>query len=890
MKRFIKILKRVILAGIILGVLFVTLAVIMASRLEQKIGELFVREANKYLATEVTVGKISFSLLENFPLATLQLTDVYAKGSIKKQGNDSLLAAGQLNFNFNIIDLYRENYTIRRIDLKNARINLLVLKDYSDNYHIIKETDSKEETKFSFKLQRINLTDVKIAYRNYASGQYYKVRAVKSRWKGDFNQDNYELIVSGSYFVNEIKSGDLVYLANKSVELNTVIAVDQNRDLYEIKGGKIQLGELQLNLDAEWKSNETADQVDVRIRTENANLAEFISELPGHWKQQLDPYEADGNISLKIRLAGLFGDEKIPEMKMNFVLKDGLLKHKESGILLDKLMISGDYGNRGSTAMSDQDLKITTFSGMLGGNRFNGNLSLIGFKPSKVELGLNADLNAGEVMQFLGVSSFSKLEGTLKLNGIFSGNIDDFSNLKASDFIANTVNGNLEIENLTFGIKDYKTEFSGFNGMFSFSNNDIIAKKLSGKIDGMEFQTEAYLKNILPYLILDQEQLQIDAKVSSPFVDLYKLMSSATAGKPGEGGFPIPANTGFDIRFDIDKLNFKSFAAKSVDCALKYRNQKLFVNSLSMDAFGGSMMMTGQLDVANPDKMKVDCDASLTKADIKRLFREMGNFGQDYILDENLSGISDALIQLSFSMNRAMEIDPASILASIDLNITNGELINYKPIYGLGKFIRLDDLSRVRFSNLKNQILIKDRKMIIPEMEVQSDALNFVIAGTHSFDNEINYTIRLLLSEVLSRKAKTAKKENDEFGIEEPGKKGGTTLYILLTGTVDKPIFRYDSKGVKGKIISSVLNEKENLRSLFRKEFSRNKKEQDSILTKEKEQVKKQESGQYIMEFDGETIDTAAKKKQNPPKEKPGKKPVKAKEKQDKPVIKVDWE
>jgi hypothetical protein len=180
--------------------------------------------------------------------------------------------------------------------------------------------------------------------------------------------------------------------------------------------------------------------------------------------------------------------------------------------------------------------------------------------------------------------------------------------------------------------------------------------------------------------------------------------------------------------------------------------------------------------------------------------------------------------------------------------------------------------------------------MIIPEMEVQSDALNFVIAGTHSFDNEINYTIRLLLSEVLSRKAKTAKKENDEFGIEEPGKKGGTTLYILLTGTVDKPIFRYDSKGVKGKIISSVLNEKENLRSLFRKEFSRNKKEQDSILTKEKEQVKKQESGQYIMEFDGETIDTAAKKKQNPPKEKPGKKPVKAKEKQDKPVIKVDWE
>lgn len=889
MKRFFNILKRTLLILFILLILLVATAVILAGRLEQKIGELFVKEANTYLLTEVRVEKIGFSLLSGFPMASLQLSNVYARGSLKNRANDTLLYAGQLNFNFNVLDLYRGNYTIRRVDLKDARLNLEILKDYSDNYHIIKDKEEESTGKFSFRLQRINLNGVKIRYHNYASAQHYVVKAEKSFLKGDFDQDRFELYTKGVFLVNQIKSGEIVYLKNRKMDLELQLAVDQTTQTYTVKQGSLKAGEIRLSVGAVWKSGKEADKIDIQINTEEAALTDFLAEFPEDWKKKIEGYEAEGKVTLNLRLAGYSGKDKLPELSLKFTLKEGLFKHISSGIVLDQLSLKGEFANHGSSNPDQQELKIESFTGMLEKNPFKGNLEVLGFGPSVLNLGLDASLNAGDLVRFLDLKQFSEIDGIIQVQSMFSGQIAELSALTAHDFVNNTVNGKIRTENLNFVLNDYPKKFSGIQADLSFSNNDIIAHSLRGKVDGMDFQTDAYFRNILPYLIFNTEQLQVDARVSSPSLDLYKLII-ASREKGKASGFPIPENVGFDIRFEADKLMFRSFNATSVDCVLKYRKKKLFVNSLSMDAFGGSLMMTGHLDAGRPDQFWVDCDASLTKADIKRLFREMGNFGQDYILDQNLSGVSDALIQLRFAMNPELEIDPASLMASIDLNIRDGELINYKPIYGLGKFIRLDDLSRVRFSNLKNQILIKDRKIIIPEMEVQSDAINFIISGTHSFDNAIDYRIRLLLSEILSRKAKTARKENDEFGIEEEGKKGGTTLYILLTGTVDKPIFRYDSKGVKGKIISSVLNEKENLRALFKKEFSRSKQEQDSILIREKELSRKQESGQYIMEWDGEIIDTSARKKQAKPVDPPRKKKEKSKENQEKPVIKVDWE
>ena len=52
-----------------------------------------------------------------------------------------------------------------------------------------------------------------------------------------------------------------------------------------------------------------------------------------------------------------------------------------------------------------------------------------------------------------------------------------------------------------------------------------------------------------------------------------------------------------------------------------------------------------------------------------------------------------------------------------------------------------------------------------------------------------------------------------------------------MTGTVDNPIIKYDRKGAKEKIKQDILQEKQNLKQLFKEELGFFKK--DTIKSKE---------------------------------------------------------
>jgi hypothetical protein len=49
-------------------------------------------------------------------------------------------------------------------------------------------------------------------------------------------------------------------------------------------------------------------------------------------------------------------------------------------------------------------------------------------------------------------------------------------------------------------------------------------------------------------------------------------------------------------------------------------------------------------------------------------------------------------------------------------------------------------------------------------MDIHNNALNLNLSGTHTFDNVLDYKIKLSLSELLSKKRKS---QNNEFGEED---------------------------------------------------------------------------------------------------------------------------
>ena len=117
-------------------VLLVSLAFIFEDDIKKYVTE----ELNTYLNTTIIVEpeNINLTFIKDFPHASVEFIDVTALDATKDSVRDTLFSAGEVSFSFSILDIFRENYTIRQITLEDGMVDVRVDKNGNDNYHFLK--------------------------------------------------------------------------------------------------------------------------------------------------------------------------------------------------------------------------------------------------------------------------------------------------------------------------------------------------------------------------------------------------------------------------------------------------------------------------------------------------------------------------------------------------------------------------------------------------------------------------------------------------------------------------------------------------------------------------------------------------------------------------------
>ena len=169
-------------------------------------------------------------------------------------------------------------------------------------------------------------------------------------------------------------------------------------------------------------------------------------------------------------------------------------------------------------------------------------------------------------------------------------------------------------------------------------------------------------------------------------------------------------------------------------------------------------------------------------------------------------------------------------MATGSLAIEQGRLMNFKPLESLSKYVEVSELKDIKFSHLHCSFDIKNQIITLPRTNLKNSALNIEFWGKHTFINEIDYHIKLLLSELLTSKKRANKQLDEELEFVEHDPENRRCVYLLMTGTVDNPIIKYDRKGLKQKIGEDIKAEKQTLKQILKEEFGLFKK--DSTLIK----------------------------------------------------------
>ncbi len=848
-----KTLRVISIWTISIAAFIVLLLFLVQQFLGPEVKKVFITEINKSLTAEVQIDDVQLSLLKDFPFASVRFNGVRIKEAVKAPSPNYLLNAGAISLRFNIWDLLRKKYRVKSIRIADVEIDPHVYVDGSDNFHFWKQSDKTGNDNFNFELQRIIINRLHIRYTNDVSLTYVDAHVPGFEAKGNFGSSKYALELAGNIIVHDYKMQGTSYISERDLKLWLVMDADNNSGLYNITKGALETGKLKLVAAGSFIYSDMQKQVNLDVSATGSTLQEMLSLVPANYTKIISDYKFEGKGDVTSKISGIFGGGHMPSVYVRLDMRNGNITERKSGIGLRNVSGSAVY-----TVQQDgknESLSINSLKASLGDGFISGSLVMQGFASPTLQCNLNASLNLNKLQQFLKYEYFTSMSGWIKLNAAFNGRIADIKHPTSADFLSSSFTGSGSIQQASLGMKNYGLPITNIQSLFDFNGNDLKLLQLSFQAGRSDFSLRGTLGNLLSWIFVKNESLSVTGSLSSQRFD-WDQLSGAQKGSTDEYQFRLPGDINIhNLQVHSNEFTFGKFSATNLNGVAQMQDKVLSVADISMLTCQGRV--TGQTNInARDGKFSLlQARARLENVNVKMLFTEFGNFGQDDLKDENLEGLVSADVIFACSMKNNLNIDLNSIKTHADIMIENGRLVNYSPMQSLSTFLKVQDLSDIRFATMHNQIDIANQVIYIPSMEIKSNALDLQLLGTHTFDNGLDYHFILALADLVASKFKLRNKGSDnqsEFGPIEDDGRGKTKIFVSLTGTVDDPIVKYDRKAMREKISGDLKTQKVELKQALKQEFrwmtgDTTKKAQQ---LKGKEILKKQEESKFVIEWD----------------------------------------
>lgn len=849
--RAYRIIRRTFLTLLITIVLLLSTGILLAWIYEDEIKAIALKKLEQHLNTELIIdpSHIELSLIRNFPHASLEFHNITALDAIVSNKKDTLMKAGSVDFQFNIIDIFMKNYRIKKVSVSDVKMKLWVNKQGKDNYHFLKPSKDTSSAEVSFELEKFLLKNVEVSYIDHRNKSDYSFAVKQAKLNGHFSSDRYTLETSSEMYVHHFRSDSITAVKDNPLSIELELDVNNTAGTYTIKNSEVRLSDLALDIAGQVQDAGKAHQLDLSVKGKDLNIRSILSLLPEKFKSKINDYESSGRMYLSGKIKGPLSGTESPAVNIEFGIDHGTITQSSSNVTLKNVNLKGVFSS-GNQKPDNNFLEVENFVAQVADGSVDGRFKISNFSDPVVKASANARLELSDLQKFLNIDTIETLNGQLKLNASFNGKIKDPRYYLADDFNNAKTTGQMTVKDGMLRLKNNHLKFDSLNAYFIFNNNDIEINNFSGNISGNDFSLRGTFRNILAYLFIEKGNLDIDAHFRSRFIDLAVFLKdkSEEPGKTADYKVQFSEHVNFNLQSEIGYLKLGNFEAKNISGNVILKNKKLIADPLTMQTFGGKVELSGMVDGTQPEMLLVTCDAKINRISIAKLFHETNNFGQTYFTDKHVRGITSGDVQLASVWSPELVVDYNKLYARSHFIIENGELIGFEPLTELPGFMRKDKtlfflkvdelekrLKHIRFARLENDIEIRDRVITIPRMMIKSSAtdMDMEFSGTHSFDNKIDYRFYLLIRELLITRENEIARNNTEFGVIEDDGHYHFPLHLRMVGTTDKFDIKRDKEGKKEKRQENLRKEKENLKTILREEFGWFKK--DSVPDKKED-------------------------------------------------------
>ena len=792
---------------------------------KEKIIAQFIREANKNLNTPVKIGKMDISMFPSFPQLSIVLKDVYIEDS--HAGQYPLLTASEISFQLSPIQVWQGNFTIEGLRIRNSETNLKINQQGENNYTILKATGKKSgnTSTVKFHLEKVNLENTLVHYIDVNAEQHLTFKSEELLASIHSANDIYDIEAEGELTTERISVNQNEFLTGKSFQVKSDLIYDDAEKSLVIKPSTLEVRNSSFSVEGSYKWKEK-NIIDITTEGKDTDIQTLLSLLTEGVAKKFERYKSKGDVYITTKLKGQISRKMSPAIAIHFGFKDATLFNPDSRSQITSARMEGSFSSPQVLDIKNAVLHLKNIKGELNGEPFTADFKLRDFKDPDVACSFHGKLDAGSLLDFYPVQKIEKISGSLMANVAFEGRVGLLKKRATAQRVS--TQGTIELQNigLSYGENNARMVLQNLTGNMQFNNNDLALSNVSGKLGNSDFLLNGFFKNIITFLLFENQPIGIETDLKSNFLDVDQLFAlgfekpeGVTAHKKPQYEFKISRNINLNFNCDVKALRYKRFHATDLKGDLLVKNEMAVSRNIKFNSMGGDMTFTGIVDAKNNKAIDVVSTFKLNGIHADSVFYVFENFDQTFIVDKHLKGQAYADVSLEFTLNQNLRLYQETLVSDISTYIKNGELNNFEPMKKLNKYLNDEGLNKLRFSDIKNDIHIENKTVYIPQMEVRTNVTSIKVSGTHTFDQRIDYRIIAPL-----RNNKNINYVEAKEALQDDGS-GQSKLFLKITGTTDNYNVTYDSESVKKKIASDLKKEVQELKEAFKNKGTKEKKE-----------------------------------------------------------------
>ncbi len=809
-------LKRIFLYAIALLAALALGLTISVFLFKDRIIQQFIREANKNLNTPVSITKIEVTLLEDFPNLSIVCREVSIEDSYP--GKEALFTAKSVAFQLHPWEVWKGNYTIKGLTIRDSETHLKINRKGESNFNILKKSeDAKTTSSVRFSLKNVRLSSSVVYYTDTKSAYDFELITTELISSISSQDDVYLIDAKGDLSTGQFKVGKTEIMANKDFDIETSIRYFDKDLRLQIEPSLLKLAQAAFEIKGEyaWQSKNV---IDLKVEGQQSDIQTLLSLLPASTAASLSKYQSAGDVYFKGSLRGEISQQKNPAISVEFGFNKATISHPDYPVKVENAVLNGSYASNDVMKTEEASLILNDISGSLNGETFNAKLIFQNLSDPDVMLQFKGSLDAQSLLAFYPVPGLSEASGSILADIAFEGKPSWLQSKSTAQKA--TATGTIEINNLSFVYGTAQIPFKNLQGNLQFNNNDLALSGLKGEVGKSDFVMNGFFKNIITFLLFENQPIGIETDLKSHFIDLDELFAYgfATEQEGKEYEFNISPNIYLNFNCQIDQLNYKRFNASAIKGDLLVKNQVAVSRNLTLNTMQGNMTLNGIMDANNPKAIDVVSSFKMNEIAVDSVFYVFEDFDQEFIKASHLKGITTADVSLEMTLDQHLQLFPETLVADISATIRKGELNNFEPLQALNKYLDDEGLAQLRFAELKNDIHIENKTIYIPQMEIRSNVTVMQLSGTHTFDQQLNYRVVAPL-----RNKKKINIEEAGSALEEM--EGKTKVYLKITGTTDDYDVQYDTEAVRKKLANDFKKEVQELKDAFKLKGKQKKKE-----------------------------------------------------------------